>query len=89
MRIAYVTIHVAPEIMQGGVGKKIKNQISIWRGQGNDATLFSLTPAEIPFPEARQFIFDSKTNLLKREFARSATLKQMLAAVIAPAEFPL
>lgn len=81
MRIAYVTIHVAPEIMQGGVGKKIKSHMSIWRGLGHQVTLFSLTPAEIPFPEARQFIFDSKARLLKREIARSLVLKQMLALI--------
>ncbi|MBI2332382.1 MAG: glycosyltransferase [Chloroflexi bacterium] len=57
MRIAYVTVHVAPEIMQGGVGKKIKTHMSIWRGLGHDVSLFSLTPAEIPFPEERQIIF--------------------------------
>ena len=34
MRIAYVTVHVAPEIMQGGVGKKIKTQMRIWREHG-------------------------------------------------------
>ena len=81
MRIAYVTIHVAPEIMQGGVGKKIKNQSDIWREHGHEVTLFSLTPAEIPFPEARQFILDSKAKILKREIARSVTLKQMLASI--------
>jgi hypothetical protein len=81
MRIAYVTVHVAPEIMQGGVGKKIQNQTTIWREHGHEATLFSLTPAEFPFPEARQFIFDSQGGLLKREIARSITLKQMLASI--------
>ncbi len=81
MRIAYVTIHVAPEIMQGGVGKKIKSQMSIWREQGHDVSLFSLTPAEIPFPEERQFVFDAKTNLLKRETNRASGLMRMLTAI--------
>jgi len=81
MRIAYVTIHVAPEIMQGGVGKKIKNQSAIWRERGHEVTLFSLTPAEFPFSGARQFIFNSKNGLIKREIARSITLKKMLAAI--------
>lgn len=81
MRIAYVTIHVAPEIMQGGVGKKIKSQAGIWRENGHDVTLFSLTPAEIPFPGERLFIFDTKTNLLKRETARASELKRMLFAI--------
>ena len=81
MRIAYVTIHVAPEIMQGGVGKKIKTQMNIWRGLGHQVTLFSLTPAEIPFPEERQFVFDANTNLLKREANRTSGLMRMLESV--------
>ena len=81
MRIAYVTIHVAPEIMQGGVGKKIRTQMSIWRELGYEVTLFSLTPAEIPFPEERQFVFDAKTNLLKREANRASGLMRMLDAI--------
>lgn len=81
MRIAYITVHVAPEIMQGGVGKKIKTQMSIWRGLGHEVNLFSLTPAEIPFPEERQFVFDAKTNLLKREANRALGLMRMLDAI--------
>lgn len=81
MRIAYVTVHVAPEIMQGGVGKKIRTQMKIWRGLGHEVTLFSLTPAEIPFPDERQFIFDAKTNLLKRESNRALGLMRMLDAI--------
>lgn len=81
MRIAYVTIHVAPEIMQGGVGKKIRSQMSIWREQGQAVTLFSLTPARIPFPDERQFVFDSRVNLLKREINRASALKRMLVSI--------
>jgi hypothetical protein len=78
MRIAYITIHVAPEIMQGGVGKKIQTQIKIWREQNHEVTLFSLTPAEIKFPEIRQYIFDNKKNIFRREINRSFKLKMML-----------
>lgn len=81
MRIAYVTIHIAPEIMQGGVGKKIKTHIKLWREQGHEVTLFSLTPAEIPFPGERLFIFDPQGGLLKREVNRADGLKRMLAAL--------
>jgi glycosyltransferase involved in cell wall biosynthesis len=81
MRIAYVTIHVAPEIMQGGVGKKIETQISIWRGQRHEVRLFSLTPVQIPFPDECQFVFNPNVNLVKREFNRMAQLKCMLAAI--------
>jgi len=67
--------------MQGGVGKKIKSQMSIWREQGHEVSLFSLTPAEIPFPEERQFVFDAKTNLLKRETNRMLGLMRMLDSI--------
>ena len=81
MRIAYVTVHVAPEIMQGGVGKKIKSQTGIWREHGHEVSIFSLTPSEIPFPGEYQFIFDARVNLIKREINRSSALKQMLAGI--------
>lgn len=81
MRIAYVTIHIAPEIMQGGVGKKIRTHIKLWREQGHEVALFSLTPAEIPFPEERQFVFEAKTNLLKRETNRASGLIRLLASI--------
>ncbi len=80
-RIAYVTIHVAPEIMRGGVGKKIATQISIWREHGHEVSLFSLAPAEIPFPEECQFLFNANVNLLKRESNRFFALKQMLDSI--------
>lgn len=81
MRIAYVTIHIAPELMRGGVGKKIKTQMNLWREAGHEVHLFSLTPDTIPFPDEHQFIFDAKTSLLKRESNRASGLKQMLDAI--------
>ena len=81
MRIAYITIHIAPELMRGGVGKKIKTQLDLWRKAGHQVVLFSLTPDTIPFSEERQFIFDAKTNLLKREANRALGLIRMLDAV--------
>jgi len=81
MRIAYVTVHIAPEIMRGGVGKKIKTQMGVWRGLGHEVVLFSLTPDAIPFPDERLFIFDAKTSLLKREINRASALTRMLAAI--------
>ncbi len=81
MRIAYVTVHVAPEIMQGGVGKKIQTQMGIWREKGHQVTLFSLTPAGIPFPKEQQFVFEAQTSLLKREINRASEMKRMLEAI--------
>lgn len=81
MRIAYVTIHVASEIMRGGVGKKINNQVRVWREQGNEVSVFSLTPSAIPFPEDYQFLFASRGNFLKREVSRIFALKRMLESI--------
>lgn len=81
MRIAYVTIHVAPEIMQGGVGKKIRTHIELWREHGHEVTLFSLTPAEISFPTEKQFPFEMRGGLLRRELNRASAMKRMLAAI--------
>ncbi len=81
MHIAYVTIHVAPEIMHGGVGKKIQTQMNIWRGLGHEVALFSLTPAEIPFPNEQQFVYDAKADLLKRELNRASGLMRMLESI--------
>lgn len=81
MRIAYVTIHIAPELMRGGVGKKIKTQINFWREEGHRVTLFSLTPDAIPFPDERQFVFNAKTNLLKREVNRTSGMMRMLDTI--------
>jgi len=86
MRIAYVTINIASEIMHGGVGKKIKNQIGIWRKAGHDATLFSLSPAAIPFPDAQVFIFRASMqtplfDLPRREIDRAIKFQGMLAAI--------
>lgn len=81
MRIAYVTIHIAPELMRGGVGKKIKTQLDLWRKAGREVALFSLTPDAIPFPDERQFLFDAKTSLLKRELNRASGLRRMIEAV--------
>lgn len=81
MRIAYTTIHVAPEIMRGGVGNKIKTQMGIWREKKHEVTLFCLTPAEVPFPKERQFVFEASANLLKRETNRAFGLMRMLQAI--------
>lgn len=81
MRIAYVTVHIAPELMRGGVGKKIKTQLDLWRRAGHEVILFSLTPDVIPFPEERQIVFDAKTSLLKREVNRASGLMRMLESI--------
>ena len=81
MRIAYITIHIAPEIMHGGVGKKIKTQTDIWSEYGHEVVIFNLTPQEIKPGNARQFIFNTNSGLLKREFGRTSALKRMITSI--------
>lgn len=85
MRIAYVTINIASEIMHGGVGKKIKSQMGIWHKLGHEALLFSLSPSAIPFPDARVFLYKTEMksvlDLPRRELSRTAEFKRMFAEI--------
>ena len=86
MKIAYVTINVAPKIMLSGVGAKIKRQMNIWKDMGHAVRLFSLTPEILPFSDSEQFIFAPSTNLpvvksISLEFSRSSALTRMLQAI--------
>jgi glycosyltransferase involved in cell wall biosynthesis len=86
MKIAYITINVAAKIMTGGVGAKIKRQISLWKEMGHSVKLFILAPEPIPFRDSEQFIFKSLFNLFllkffTKEISRSRTLALMIAAV--------
>ncbi|HEX2994062.1 MAG TPA: glycosyltransferase [Anaerolineales bacterium] len=88
MRIAYVTIHIEPKIIQGGVGSKINSQISIWRSMGHAVTLFMLTPEPISsMPDASQFVFHPPQKSLPgikfvlREIARSNALARLISQV--------
>lgn len=87
MKIAYVTIHIEPKIINGGVGNKIKSQISLWKSKGHSVVMFSLTPESITsIPEARQFTFQPSSKLpilksLSREFSRSSALGKLIADV--------
>ncbi|HLO18741.1 MAG TPA: glycosyltransferase [Anaerolineales bacterium] len=87
MRIAYVTIHIEPKIINGGVGKKINSQISIWKNMGHTVRLFSLTPEPISsIPDIEQFLFKSSSNafilkFITREIARSTALTRLISQV--------
>ena len=86
MKIAYVTINVDPKIMDGGVGNKIRKQISIWELMGHSTKVFSLTPAPISIPSANLFIFNNAPkvpglNILIRENSRSLGLIRLLSAL--------
>lgn len=86
MKIAYVTINVAANIMAGGVGAKIKRHVSLWKEKGHTVRVFSTTPEIVPMPDSEQFLFTSLTRLpvlkfLTLEFARSRALHRMISAV--------
>ncbi len=86
MKIAYVTINVAPKIMLSGVGAKIKRQMYIWKDMGHAVRLFSLTPEILPFPDSEQFVFAPSTYLpvvksISLEFSRSSALTRMLQVI--------
>ncbi len=86
MKIAYVTINIDLKIINGGVGNKIKSQVSIWESMGHSVALFALTPGHVELPFARQFTFRlwSKFPPLKfltREISRSLKLLELISAV--------
>ncbi|MBN1306073.1 MAG: glycosyltransferase family 4 protein [Anaerolineales bacterium] len=86
MRIAYVTLHLEKKIIEGGVGKKIKSQISNWRKAGHQVRLFSLTPEKVSLLEAEEFLFQPSVrffggSLLSREVNRSKMLARLILAV--------
>jgi glycosyltransferase involved in cell wall biosynthesis len=86
MRIAYVTINIDPRIINGGVGMKIRSQVSLWKSMGHSVELFVLTPETVSLQDARQFIFRRPAgmlflNFLARELSRSFTLMQMISDV--------
>ncbi|HSA99979.1 MAG TPA: glycosyltransferase [Anaerolineales bacterium] len=87
MKIAYVTIHIEPKLMNGGVGKKINSQISIWKNMGHSVTMFSLTPEPIlSISGVEQFLFKPSSNIfivkfITREIARSIALARLISQV--------
>jgi len=86
MKIAYVTINIDLKIINGGVGNKIKSQVSIWESLGHEVVLFALTPGHVELPFARQFTFRSWSKFpplkfLTREVSRSLKLLELISAV--------
>jgi len=86
MKIAYVTINIDTKIINGGVGNKIRSQISIWESMGHSVALFTLTPGYVSLPFAHQFTFNSSSkfpflNFFVREISRSLKLAELISAV--------
>jgi len=73
--------------MQGGVGNKIKSQVHFWREMNHAVQVFILSPDEYYFDSVKSYSYDFSSNkistfrLLKREFARSRTLQDMIQDV--------
>ena len=86
MRIAYVALHLEKKFVYGGVGRKIRTHLQIWKDMGHTTQLFLLTPDEIDLPDISTFQFGSTKKLapfriLEREFSRSWTLGKLIREV--------
>jgi glycosyltransferase involved in cell wall biosynthesis len=86
MRIAYITINIDPKIINGGVGRKIESQVSLWKSTGHSVKLFVLTSKLISLPDARQFVFNTSPIFILprgivREMSRSITLMRLISEV--------
>ena len=86
MKIAYVTINIASNIMTGGVGVKIRKHVSLWKEMGHVVRVFSSTPEVVPMPDSEQFLFAPLIHLpvlkfLTLEISRSRALHRMITAV--------
>jgi hypothetical protein len=85
-RIAYLSLHW-PRLIESGVGKKIYQQISLWRDAGHEVRFFMHTH---PFPDSQRMVEGSYyrywsgngvMGFLRTEFSRSATLRKMIKDV--------
>jgi hypothetical protein len=88
MRIAYISFHLGEKFILGGVGRKITEQLSIWREKGHEAQLFLHTPDPLDLIDTRvrQYRSDASPKLIRpifREFQRSRALGQLIKDVAA------
>jgi glycosyltransferase involved in cell wall biosynthesis len=86
MRIAYVGLHLEENYIRGGIGRKIAEQVGLWKARGHSACFFLLTPDRFDLPESQVFPFGSKIPIQAlrfpaRELARSVELGHLIAAV--------
>jgi glycosyltransferase involved in cell wall biosynthesis len=86
MRIAYVSLHW-PRPLKSGVGKKIAQQISLWREAGHEAQFFMHShayPENEPQVEGNYFRYEkgkSLVGMVRQEFGRSTALKRLLGGL--------
>ena len=86
MKIAYVGLHLEKEILNGGVGNKIKTQMKVWKELGHSTHCFILSTDKITFLNTSIFNFKKVNNgglngLIKQEIDRSVSLKKMIEDV--------
>ena len=82
MRIAYVSLHWA-RTKNSGVGKKIQNQLEVWRGMGHEARLFMHASAGEPAArliEAEVIPYESRGKIFT-EINRIRAASQLVHAV--------
>jgi hypothetical protein len=82
MRIAYVSLHW-PRTKHTGVGKKIQNQIAMWRGLGHEVRMFMHTSRHEPAAElieATLFVYEAGGRM-RTEVNRIRAANAMVGAV--------
>lgn len=83
MRIAYITLHW-PRFLSSSIGKKISNQIKIWRKFGHSVQFFShlhSTYENEELVDGQRFYYKNDKNLLSNEWDRIAAARQLLKSV--------
>ena len=82
MRIAYISLHW-PRTFSSGVGKKINQQIEMWKSMGHETRLFMHTE-DTRAPDlllGEKFFYSSQSGIIQREKTRIRAAKEMLLAV--------
>jgi glycosyltransferase involved in cell wall biosynthesis len=87
MRIAYVVLNLEEMTMLGGVGKKIKAQIKLWRELTHEVRVFILAPNEFVFDGILSYSFKfierkyEPSIFIQRELSRIKMLKTIIQEV--------
>jgi len=83
MRIAYISLHW-PRLLSSSIGKKIYNQIKIWKNLGHTVHFFShlhSTYENVELVEGQRFYYQNDKNLLSNELDRIAAARELLESV--------
>ncbi len=83
MRIAYISLHW-PRSLSSSVGKKIGNQIRVWRNFGHTVQFFShlhSTHANEKLVEGQRFYYKNDMGLFSNEWDRITAARELLESV--------